>query len=98
MKQNLIVSENQRDLKRLGCKVLNLKPWTSEKGLLYENEETIYFVTSGYGVFEFKVDSIEKEFQIYSGECIWTPKRLKHNFLNLGESVLRIICFTCNTK
>lgn len=98
MKDNLIVSENEKDLKRLNCRVLNLNPWTNEKGLIYEDNETIYFVTSGYGVFRFTVNSTEKAFQIYSGEYIWVPKGLKHDFSNLGECILRIICFTCNAK
>ena len=97
MIKDLIVSENEKDLKRLGAKILSLDNWAEEKEHFYENYEAVYYVTSGYGILGFKVGPTGKKFQIYSGEYIWMPKGIRHGFTNLGEGILRLVCFTCKT-
>jgi mannose-6-phosphate isomerase-like protein (cupin superfamily) len=95
--KKVIVSENEKDLKRLDARILCLNNWAQETKHGYENHEAVYYVTSGYGTLTFHVGPTEKKFQIYSGEYIWMPKGINHGFVNLGEGALRLVCFTCKT-
>lgn len=94
---NTIVSGNEKELRRLFVNIIDISGWEEKVELFYENQEAMYFITSGYGVLEFKVNSTVKKFQIYSGKCLWVPMGIKHNFINYGDSGLRIICYTCKT-
>lgn len=60
------------------------------------NEETIYFVLSGYAIVTVNLPHGSWDRELSANSAVWIPSGFTHSIKNNGEGPLRILQSTCN--
>lgn len=90
-KKELLIEPGKQGIKKMFLEKIRLDKDESISNLIYDKEESFYFIVNGYGMLNVDVYKYALEQQL----SIYIPPKIEHSFLNTGESSLLIIRYGC---